>query len=72
MQSLNQFLAIGGFFLALGSNIVWCLISYGNIQKKGGLVNIIEVLKSGEVFNLPVASGISPVGQKVTFTEYSK
>ena len=33
-QNINQILAIGGFILALGSNIVWAIISYGNIQKR--------------------------------------
>ncbi|MGB6301910.1 MAG: hypothetical protein WBF90_37845 [Rivularia sp. (in: cyanobacteria)] len=34
MKDLNQALTIGAFALALGSNFVWLLLSYGNLQKK--------------------------------------
>ena len=50
-----------------------------SLDTAGAPVSIIEVLQAGEVFTLPIANGIykgdiwgvSPVAQKVSFTEYT-
>jgi len=34
MKDLNTLLAIAGFILALGGNITWAIILYGNAEKK--------------------------------------